>query len=174
MPRIQRFHWSALGPHLHGRHSGSLFVAWPSPVDHDACLAEAGFTDFADTDDVWDREFVAGLERCIGSFSGCGAPEVTGCDPPSSRVPKAGPWLAPAERLALAAREDHFGPCSVSFGDTAIMLTSDGHPLVWVWLVESAAGPWREHLDALRGGAAGERGEIDWRRLGVPADFTRA
>jgi hypothetical protein len=36
--------------------AGMRLAVWPAPVDHDACLSDAGFTEFADSGARWDDE----------------------------------------------------------------------------------------------------------------------
>ncbi len=76
------------------------------------------------------------------------------------------PNLGPAERLALATQKDNVG-CSVEFGEppAAIAWTTDGHPIVWVWLQSGVANAWPMHLQ----GSAGDRPiaetALDWKHL---------
>jgi hypothetical protein len=65
--------------------SGRLCAIWPSPVDHDACFAAAGFSDLGDTDEVWDAEFAELVETTVAVLGGIGKPVLTEGESSSSR-----------------------------------------------------------------------------------------
>jgi hypothetical protein len=131
VPSIQRIHWADLGAHRYEGRAGQLHVVWPSPVDHDACFAAAGFNKFADSDDVWDADFLAALERLVVE------------------------------------------PCFAAFGTPAraIVCTSDGHALLWVWLAAGAKAGWGRLLDVLRADKPCGEMTLVWSHLGPPEVF---
>ena len=166
---IERIHWGAIPPDL-----GPLgtprpcFALWPEPVDHDRCFAEAGFSAFADTDDDWDADFDAFIERVLGVLSRCGEPEVLAGEPPVRPIG----WFRKEEgtlrdTVACAATSDEFPPCWVGFGDppAAHLVTSDGHPLLWIYPGTLDVG---DVLAAAAGDREVARTELDWSVL-VPA-----
>lgn len=53
-----------------------LFALWPSPVNHDVCFREAGFTDFADGDETWDAHADGVLTRLLAELSSYGPPHL--------------------------------------------------------------------------------------------------
>jgi hypothetical protein len=55
--RIRALGVGSLGERYWGTSKGSLFALLPDPVDADACLEQAAFTSFADSDATWDRDF---------------------------------------------------------------------------------------------------------------------
>lgn len=146
MPRIERLHWGHVGRREWRGARGELFALWPEPVDHDVCFRDAGFTAFADTDESWDVDFSALIERLLGRFARYGASTVRGEAPRQT-----GDASSPILRLVVAAENDGFPPCFVSFGSPlrAVVMTSAGHPILWVWLEERVASDWSEHLAAL-------------------------
>jgi hypothetical protein len=146
---IERVHWGKVGPCAWRGQKGTLFGVWPAPLDHDACFAEAGFKDFRDTDDAWEEEFEALLQRLVAAFARCG--------PTTSK--------RPAEVLARAARDDRFEPCVVELGapPRALLSTSDGHPIVWIWLRDDAAEVWGEALGLA--GLPTVETALTWQRL---------
>ena len=130
---------------------GRVLAIWPAPIDQDACFAAAGFRDFADSNPRWDVEFTDLLRSLVHFLERTGRARAT-------------PKLFDA--LVAAARDDQFPPCVVQFGDPvqAIIRTSNGHPLFWVWT--SGIGPERAQLLA---SVAGDRPvvntRLDWNAL---------
>ena len=69
---IEQLHWDAVGPTEKVpsiRGPAQWLAIWPSPVDADACFSEAGFHDFADTDDSWDSAWRSILRAIFEDFS---------------------------------------------------------------------------------------------------------
>jgi hypothetical protein len=128
---------------------GTLFATWPAPLDHDACFAEAGFRHFCDTDDAWDAEFDELLERVLTALGKCGATTAKN----------------PSEKLARAAHDDRFEPCRIELGAPAraLLCTSDGHPIVWVWLRDDSLDAWNDALGAAD--RPTEETSLKWDRL---------
>lgn len=164
-----------LGVRYWGMQKGNLFALLPDPVDADACLERAGFTSFADSDDAWDRDF----ERVVSDLLQAlrrrwEEPEVV-APPRSTRRP----WterlraffgkhhdddilnpggLSPLAALVDAAHDDsHLDFASVRFegvtrSSQAMVWTSDGHPILWVWLSENAGATWSDTVAELAKG----------------------
>jgi hypothetical protein len=117
-----------------------LAAVWPAPIDHDACFRAAGFSDFADTGDIWEAEFRKMAGGLVTRLSSLGIPNVT--KPIEAR--KAGflglgrraSALPLVEQLMLSTRDDQFPPLIVRFGEppAAVLRTSGGHPIFWVTL----------------------------------------
>ena len=45
-----------------------VLMIWPAPLEHDACFQRAGFTDFADTDAEWEKDFRDLVERLVSKL----------------------------------------------------------------------------------------------------------
>ena len=158
-----------------------MIAIWPEPVDHDECFTRAGFRGFADSDETWNSQFQVLLDRVVQWLSSYGSPVVSGGEvappgPVHRLLGKKAPVLRPSERLALVAHDDQFGPCSVRFGAPAraVACTTDGHPIVWVWLRDTDGERESAQLDALSKDKPLVETRLDWDPLGPPTLFTRA
>jgi hypothetical protein len=165
---IERIHWSlvpksAAPPAI----AGPCVAIWPGPVDYDACFSAQGFTDFADSDATWNRQFAEIVSRLFTGFSRAGNPSLVAGEIPVRRVG----WLRRREMgtlqdaLLCAARNDNFRPCTVGFGSPvqAQLTASDGHPIVFV-----QPGADLPVEDVLAGAAAGlplVRTDLNWKLL---------
>jgi hypothetical protein len=98
---------------------GRLLAVWPAPVDHDACFLDAGFSDFADTDEEWERQVARLIDALMAGLGTCGPAR-----------------MRSGEGLLASARDDNVPACVVEFGSpaAAALRTSDGHPIFWIWL----------------------------------------
>ena len=147
---VEKINWGQVGPArpAWADASGQLWAIWPSPVDHDACFAAAGFNEMADTDAAWDDDFSELLERLLTALKTFGEPRLV-----EGEYPCQGRRVSTSLREALfaAATNDHFPPCIVSFGEPAqaSVRTSDGHPILWLWTSEALG------IDRLLTAAAG-------------------
>lgn len=177
-PAIRSLHWDELPPEIfagawtsgHGR----VLAVWPGPVDHDACFAAAGFSEFADSNERWDAEFIELIRSLVDFLRPIGGPRLHGGEYPKPGLLTALGRLvghgrdkpSPLDALVAAARDDRFPPCIVHFGDPvrAVVRTCHGHPLLWVWTAPT--GPDREKLI---GFVAGDRQvlntTLDWKLL---------
>src|ERR1700693_5711314 len=66
--------------------SGTLLAIWPSPVDHDVCFANAGFSEFADSDEPYDAEWKQMLERLLDALARFGEMRLENKDRPRLRA----------------------------------------------------------------------------------------
>lgn len=180
MPSIHSLHWAEIpvdgAVHTWVPGPGRILVLWPAPIDHDACFAAAGFSDFADSDETWDAEFagmVGSLVRFLERFgearlqSGDSAREGGVLAALGRALGARRQELGPANAILVAARDDNIPPCEVHFGVPvrAVLRTSNGHPLLWVW--SNASGLVREELLAAIGGhRAMPNTSLDWTMLG--------
>lgn len=123
--KIARVHWAEIteARPSWSSASGRLYAIWPSPIDHDACFAAAGFSDFGDSDEAWDAEFAEFVEKTLAVLGEIGKA-------------RGGPRASLRDALIAAARDDNFPPCVVSFGEPVVasVRTSDGHPILWIWI----------------------------------------
>jgi hypothetical protein len=139
-----------------------LWALWPSPVDHDLCFGQAGFSDFDDNDDAWHTAFAELINDLLAALHAYGRPLLNaGSEYPIERGRRRETLQ---EALLAAASDDNFRPCTVSFGSPprALVRTSDGHPILWIALETGAF----DQLLALAdhyGGA--HKLELDWSKL---------
>jgi hypothetical protein len=139
VPPNQRPSWAAF--------AGTLLGVWPAPVDHDVCFREAGFSEFADTDEDWDRDWEVIVGRVLAFLQARGTSRLrNGADVRRRRPCRILEWLlpwhvpteavafSPRERLLLSTHDDRFPAAVVEFGDPpAVMVrASDGHPILWL------------------------------------------
>jgi hypothetical protein len=142
--------------------SGRLYAIWPSPVDHDQCFEAAGFTEFGDSDDSWDRDFSDLIARVLESLAHFGGAVLREGEYP---VERGRPRASCRDALIAAATDDNVPPCVVVFGDPpkASVRTCDGHPILWTWISGD------NDLDTSLGGLAGGREIVNrtmkWQKL---------
>jgi hypothetical protein len=139
---IQGLYWDEPAPGLvilPAMPEGDCLVVWPTPIDHDACFEEAGFSEFADSTAAWDADFdrlAALLVRTVESLAG--AANSSGTPAPASGLARL--WhrppapKSPVAALIDAADDDRLGRVTILFGKpaTAALTTGDGHPLWWL------------------------------------------
>ena len=138
-----------------------LFALWPSPVDHDTCFAEAGFSDFEDSNDAWHASLCELIADVLRSLACYGAPRLAEGERP---LPKGRPGNALQDALLAAASDDNFPACVVEFGSPAhaFVRTSNGHPLLWI----ASSSDVREELLAVAAKFGGARHlQLDWNKL---------
>jgi hypothetical protein len=130
--------------------SGRLYAIWPSPVDHDQCFEAAGFSDFGDSDDTWDRDFADLVARLLDALAGMGKTVLREGEYP---VDRGRTRVSCRDALIAAARDDNFPPCVVGFGDppNASVRTGEGHAILWTWVAHDA------DVDRFLGELAGDR-----------------
>jgi hypothetical protein len=175
VPRIERIQWMALGEWCWRETSGVAVAVWPSPVDDDACLRRAGIADFADSNAAWEADFAMLLDDVVSLLSRFGVAQVHGVEPvPTSLsdrlLRRNTPPSEPAWRLALAAGDDQFGTCDVELGNPvrAVVCTSDGHPIIWIWTDAQIETGWPKYLAPLTRGRPLEQGTIKIGVLSLP------
>jgi hypothetical protein len=179
VPGIERILWSSLGTSVWSGQTGRLFAVWPAPVNHDVCFKAAGFDDFADSDEAWHMQFQSALDRAVASLSSHGAALVTRGEAAAlgfidRLLRKKATAARAAKRLGLAAYDDQFGTCCVQFGTPvrAIACTTNGHPIVWIWLGDSVTDSWSATLHAFGQDRPVAEANLNWEHLGPPAMFT--
>ena len=120
---------------------------WPTPIDADSCFAEAGFTEFEDSDDAWDDDFER-LGALLVETVAAGAGPAQPLPPPPPERSWFGlrrivrPAPSALEALLAAADDDNRGLVTVTFGDPAraALSTADGHPIWWLHAPPQAGG----------------------------------
>jgi hypothetical protein len=122
-----------------------LWALWPSPVDHDSCFEQAGFDDFADSDDEWNSGFALLVEDVVRVLGRLGVARLA-----EGEYPRGRPRETLGDALVAAARDDNFAPCVVVFGEPAqgLVRTSDGHPILWMALANGGAEEARHAIGA--------------------------
>jgi hypothetical protein len=165
---IERIHWSVVPKSVAPPAViGPCVAIWPGPTAYDACFSAQGFSDFADSDATWNRQFAEIVSRLFNWLSRAGNPSLMAGEIPVRRVG----WLRPhqmgtlQDALSCAACDDSFRPCTVGFGSPvqAQLTASDGHPIVFVQ--PGASFPVE---DVVAGAAAGlplVRTDLNWEPL---------
>ncbi|MCA9171129.1 MAG: hypothetical protein KDB23_25830 [Planctomycetales bacterium] len=161
--------------------SDQLWLAiWPSPLNGDECFAQAGFTEFTETDDAWDHAWRTIIEDVISDLSRYDSPVIR---QPVLPVTKSTLWermcgaskyrdvtLTLLEQVALTTNDDRYSQVVVEFGSAPhiSLVTCDGHPILWLHYLanldpyehERSLGKWRQYEFVQR--------KLDWRPLGPP------
>jgi hypothetical protein len=174
---ITRIHWGSVGCCRWHDQIGRLFAVWPEPVDHDACFQAAGFGRFDDTGASWDSEFRRILDGALGTLASYGAPDLGGPEAAGSAslldrlLRRTRPAPSLRERVEIAATDDNL-PCWLEHGapPRALLLVSDGHPILWIWLATEVADDWPRHLAALAAPTETVETTLTWEHL-VPDTF---
>lgn len=161
------------------------FVAaiWPAPVDADECFAAAGFHDFADSDDTWDRDWRRIVTRVLQELEKVGTAKINiGAEvyqtsrasfpscvfgwlfpgtKPSNKVP-----LSLIEQIFVVTSDDRFGEVLVEFGEPVLstLLVGNGHPILWIGWNSSDAQP-EVFVERVAAGIPTARTTLDWQKL---------
>jgi hypothetical protein len=136
-------HWSLVQSApaaLNVRDGFRLVALWPSPVDHDACFRDAGFTEFADNDDAWAVRADELLDRLLAELAVHGEPRLA-----TQAIQRPAPWflrlfrrpkdVCLREQISLAIRWDSLPACVVAFGSGGVTLhAGNGHHIFWLTL----------------------------------------
>ncbi len=142
-------HWSPVssGP--------PLFALWPAPVNPDVCFSEAGFNDFGDADESWDRNADELLTRLLAELEKFGAPNLV-----SAPLSKSPPWyqrpfakrgkIELLEQIGLPIQWDQLPDCLVKFGEISLR-TGNGHHLFWIEMPESEAASFEQIVARVAG-----------------------
>ena len=146
-----RVHWSRVAPPLAAGHvpaAAALLAVWPSPANPDACFRAAGFADFGDADEAWDRAAGRLLERVVDELRAFGEPRLRS---PALRprrgwrdrlFGRAAPPATLLDQLGMPLHRDELPDATVEFGaDGASLRTGSGHFLLWITLPEEAVPP---------------------------------
>jgi hypothetical protein len=148
-----------------------LLALWPAPVNNDKCFQEAGFTEFADADEEWEKNAQELLTRLLTDLAVHGTPRAL-CNP----VEKPRPWYRRLfsqpefydlrEHLELSLRWDNIPDCVVGFGDSAALLrTGKGHHIFWITLPQRAGSLFGEVVPRIAGPHPVKRTDLTWESL---------
>jgi hypothetical protein len=127
-------------------------LIWPAPMDADYCFAQAGFRDFADSDEKWDADWTQLVERAVMRLQLIGAPcirqgtEAYEIVEPRSLARRLLALLLPETRptkrvrlsltgqVVLVAEDDQFGEVIAEFGKPprAVIWAGGGHRALWI------------------------------------------
>lgn len=158
-------HWSPV-PHPDG--ATHLFALWPAPVNDDACFRAAGFTDFGDADDFWDREAELLLGRLIHELRAFGEPSLRS-EPLSKPLPwyrrlfSRPPALPLPEQIGWPMHWDNLPDCLVDFGTSGASLrTGQGHEIYWIKLPKAKASSFETIALRLAADHPLVRTELQW------------
>ena len=181
--RIHRIHFGPVPPEeapvwVDQRHE--LFAVWPAPIDADVCFKEAGFDDFADSDEHWDAAFERLIASVVGELARLGAPRIANpirvqrplslwdgirAKQPVEDVP---PLL---EQVRITTEDDRYPDTYVTFGDppVASLRTGFGHPIFWMTIDRSVGLDPAAFAERVADGLPTAETRLDWSRL-VPDD----
>lgn len=137
-------HWSLVPAKVAGSGAAtSLIALWPAPVNPDVCFEAAGFTDFGDADDAWDRRTAALQERLLAELGAYGEPRLASTPlrtrPGVARrlLGDAGEMLPLDEQIQAPMHHDSLPDAVVAFGTGGVALRAgSGHVLYWITLPE--------------------------------------
>lgn len=150
--KIYQINWDIVGSNL---------AIWPSPMDHDECFRKAGFKEFADSDDEWDRDFETLLERIVSLAQAYGPSKVKQFKGSRRTL------IQSAHEVLQAARlDDDLGASVVEFGDppNLTLITADQHPIIWVTPCSNLESP-KALVETLARGLTTMRHPLKWRYL---------
>jgi hypothetical protein len=148
---IDRLHWDTVvtSPANAAPNREKRWLAiWPSPIDADACFADAGFSQFTDTDGAWDQQWRSIIADAISGLSAYGPPTIRHPIVPVTetslieRLCGASQYrdirLSLIEQVMLASMDDQYPPAIVGFGNPPqiTLTTCDGHPVLWMCYTE--------------------------------------
>jgi hypothetical protein len=167
-------HWSPVPPALAGGDAGTALLAvWPAPVNPDACFEAAGFADFGDADDAWDRRAAGLLVRLIAELGAYGEPRLLGAPlrtrPGLARrlMGGAGETLPLEEQIQAPMHHDSLPDTVVAFGAGGVALRAGGgHVLYWITLPEGETDRFVAGvLPRLADGSPLHETPLEWRHL---------
>src|SRR4029453_15564917 len=145
---IREIHWceipATIAPQW-ANPADTLLALWPSPVDDDCCFTDAGFSEFDDSDEQWDAEWKAMVERMLEALNDFGPAIIhnkgAGVRGRSSLASWVIPWYSPteavelsiADRTILSTHDDKFEDAVVDFGELpkVTLRSGQGHPILW-------------------------------------------
>ena len=161
-----------------GTPTGTLIGVWPGPFNHDQCFAEAGFTDFGDPDEAWDREWEQIARRLLAHLERYGTPRLRnpGDVEASRRRSLLDRMLRPKparefveqpinERVLLSTEDDRLPDAVVDFGEPAkvTLRTGFGHTVFWLAVTAGVAFDGETLLQELAEGRRVVPMDLDWR-----------
>jgi len=171
---IRSLHWDEVpgaGAKWLADPAGRLLALIPGPADHDVCLQDAGFGDFADSDEAWQAEFSSLVAAVLDWAAPYGQARLASGAYPVWRNALgrlAGRREEPTivDAVVRAALDDAFAPCSVEFGDPVrvVVRTADAHPIVWVWELSPEQAS-ETLVIMLASGRQTQRTRLEWRGL---------
>ena len=183
---IDAVHWDVLAIRTLGAFDAgfSQFVVWPAPVQHDSCLAQAGFERFSDAAGDEANPFALRVVRCLTAL---GELRVRGGERWATREPVS--WWdrmhgrvsvrrTAAESLADAAENDDFPPCVVDVVGAnheiiATVVSSDGHPVFWIGLRQGDSLSVEKLITCVAAGLPTHKTSLRWDLL-IPTSLTAA
>lgn len=122
---------------------GHLFAFWPSPVDHDICFKNAGFTEFEDSDDLWDDNYSDMIQIFFSYF-------------------QISSYLKGL--LQLVSHNDNYPYFKYSSESpfNICIVVGDGHPIIWIWMEKDLT---QDLFKKLEKNKPVKRVILDWRVL---------
>jgi hypothetical protein len=139
MPTLRKIHWSSIESAPIDGLPPPFFCIWPEPIDADACFQSAGFSAFADSDELWDAEFNRLVNDLFLYLREFGSPQIVHGELPVERHFLHQRIGSIQDALVCAATDDQFPPCVIGFGNPtrAAIAATDGHPIFWLGGLDS-------------------------------------
>ena len=162
-------HWSPVSSDP--ANGSQLFALWPAPVNPDVCFSKAGFTDFADADELWERNADELLTRLLSELEKFGAPilvsEPLSKSPSWYRRPFAKPEkLDLRKQIGLPILWDQLPDCLIKFGESGVSLrTGNGHHLFWIEMPENEAASFQQIVARVAGRHPVVLSHLKWEHL---------
>jgi hypothetical protein len=161
-------HWSPVPGAAPGM---ELFALWPSPVNDDVCFREAGFTDFGDGDENWEKDADGMVTRLLEQLSCYGPAHLV-----SAPVERHQPWYRRPfgkpevydlrEQIDLPMQWDELPNCIVAFGEVgATLRTGSGHHIFWITLPHADAKAFPRIVEQVAASYPIIRTELKWECL---------
>ena len=148
-----------------------LVALWPAPVNNDKCFQEAGFAEFADADEEWEKNAEGVTTRLLADLSVHGTAHLL-----SKPFEKPRPWYRRMfskpefydmrEHLELSLRHDNVPDCVIGFGDSgALLRTGKGHHIYWITLPQRAGALFGEVVPRIAGPHPVKKTDLTWESL---------
>lgn len=143
------------------------YALWPSPVDHDQWFMNAGFTEFADSDDQWEADYHQINARLVAALKSKGPATVR--DSTRSFLQR---WFsadtadeALVYELIKGSQYDQL-VCRIDFGNPPQAIIRPNSQVWWLSMA-TPENQWVEKLAAtLAAGRKVNRGSLDWSKYG--------
>jgi len=120
-----------------------LYAIWPTPVDHDVCFKEAGFTKFDDSDETWDNDFSNIVQIIFLHFH-----------------------IADnlKEPLLLASQYDDrpYFIHNLHHPFNVRIVVTDGHPIIWIWMEKDLIDDLLQKIEEYK---STKKVVLDWNKL---------
>ncbi|MBE3123248.1 MAG: hypothetical protein IMZ65_00410 [Planctomycetes bacterium] len=158
-----------------------VLAVWPSPVNADACFSAAGFEEFTDPDDQYDREWQEMIAHSLDYLGRFGCPKVRRAAEVYENLPLLQRWLNRlrflpgtrrvdlpiVEQMDLVTTDDRFGNVAVEFGQESRVLlkAGHGHPILFVQFAVPCGTAIEDFVRQVAEERPVSRRMLDWSKL---------